>query len=113
MDVRVAQLYIVYAFIVLAFGLGGVVPPPAQQPPAATRHRRDSGQHLLSLSGPDRIPAMQCAAPGKVKSFSFPRNGEKGRLVFECPERGPHAGTGFLNGPLMSTSTGWRRGPPT
>ena len=28
MDVRVAQLYVVdYAFIVLAFGLGGVVPP--------------------------------------------------------------------------------------
>jgi hypothetical protein len=66
MDVRVARLYAVdYAFIVLAFGLGGVVPPPAQQPPAATRHRRASGQHLLSLSGPDRIPAMQCAAPGQ------------------------------------------------
>jgi len=105
MDVRVAQLYVVdYAFIVLAFGLGGVVPP---QHSSHRRQRAIAGivasTCYLYLA---RTGSPQCSVQRLGK-------GEKGRLVFECPERGPHAGTGFLNGPLMSTSTGWRRGPPT
>ena len=67
MDVRVAQLYIVYAFIVLAFGLGGVVCGGA---PAANAGLVASACYLyLARTGSPRCIVQRLE---KSKAFPFP-----------------------------------------